>query len=64
MFERLAEAANRKADRLLMRVIRRLADAEVPEGVEVEAMDDGVRLSARQLKQRFVDDPLLRNFGR
>ncbi len=64
MFERLAEAADRKADRLLMRIIHRLAQSEMPKGVEVEPLNDGVRLSGRGLKGRMIDDPRLRNFGR
>ncbi|HMS21594.1 hypothetical protein [uncultured Sphingorhabdus sp.] len=64
MFERLQEAADRQADRLLMRVIHRLAKAETPEGVDIEPLDDGVRLSGRGLKHRMIDDAQLRNFGR
>lgn len=64
MFERLAEAADRKTDRLLMRVIRQLAQAETPKGVDIESLDDGVRLSGRGLKHRMIDDAQLRNFGR
>lgn len=64
MFERLQEAADRQADRLLMRVIHRLAKAEIPEGVNTEPLDDGVRLSGRGLKRRMIDDAQLRNFGR
>lgn len=64
MFERLQEAADRNADRLLMRVIHRLSQSETPKGIEVEALDDGVRLSGRGLKKRMIDDPHLRNYGR
>lgn len=64
MFERLQQAADRKVDRLLMRAIRRLAQTETPEGIEVEPLNDGVRLSGRGLKSRMIDDPRLRNFGR
>lgn len=64
MFERLQQAADRKADRLLMRVIRRLAQTEMPKGVEIETLDDGVRLSGRGLKRHLIDDAQLRNLGR
>ncbi len=64
MFERLQAAADRKADRLLMRVIRRLAQCEAPKGIEAEPTDDGVRLSGRGLKRRMIDDVQLGNFGR
>lgn len=64
MFERLQQAADRNADRLLMRVIRRLSQSEMPDGVEIEAVDDGVRLSGRKLRQRLIADARLRNIGR
>jgi hypothetical protein len=64
MFERLQAAASKRADRLLMRVIVRLASRPVPPGVEVKALSDGVELSGERLKQRMIDDPDLRNFGR
>ncbi len=63
MFERLQEAANKRADRLLMRVIRHLAARPVPPDVEVKALPDGVELSGKRLKRRMIDDPNLRNFG-
>lgn len=64
MFERLKAAADRHADRLLMRVICRLAARPVPPGVEVKALPDGVELSGKRLKRRMIDDPTLRNFGK
>lgn len=63
MFERLKAAADKRADRLLMRVIARLAARPVPPGVEVKALPDGVELSGKRLKRRMIDDPALRNFG-
>lgn len=64
MFERLEAAASRRADRLLMRVIARLASRPVPLGVEVKTRSDGVELSGKGLKRRMIDDADLRNFGR
>ena len=63
MFERLQEAANKRVDRLLMRIIRHLAARPAPPGVEVKALPDGVELSGKRLKRRMIDDPHLRNFG-
>ena len=40
MFERLQEAANKRVDRLLMRLIRHLAARPVPPDVEVKALPD------------------------
>jgi hypothetical protein len=64
MFERLQAAASRSADRLLMRLIARLAARPAPPGVEVKALPDGVELSGKRLKRRMIDDPDLRNFGK
>ena len=63
MFEKLQDAANKRADLLLMRVIRHLASPPAPPGVEVKALPGGVELSGKRLKQRMIDDPNLRNFG-
>lgn len=64
MLERLQAAASKRADRMLMRIIRRLASRPVPPGVEVKSLPDGVELSGKRLKRRMIDDPNLRNFGR
>ena len=64
MLERLQAAASKQADRMLMRVIRRLASRPAPPGVEVKALPGGVELSGKRLKRRMIDDPNLRNFGR
>lgn len=63
MFEKLQAAASKRADRLLMRVIARLAARPVLPGVETKALPDGVELSGKQLKRRMIDDADLRNFG-
>jgi hypothetical protein len=64
MFERLQAAASKRADRLLMHVIARLASRPVPPEVEVKALPDGVALSGKRLKRRMIDDATLRNFGK
>jgi len=64
MFERLQDAADRQADRLLMRAIRRLAEKPAPRGVDVVALPDGVALTGKRLKARMINDPALRNFGK
>ena len=63
MLEKLQDAANRRADHLLIRLIRHLAARPVPPGVEVKALPDGIELSGKRLKRRMIDDPNLRNFG-
>jgi hypothetical protein len=63
MLDRLQAAASKQADRMLMRVIRRLAARPVPPGVEIKALPDGVELSGKRLKRRMIDDANLRNFG-
>jgi tRNA C32,U32 (ribose-2'-O)-methylase TrmJ len=64
MLERLQAAADKQANRMLMRVIRRLTARAAPSGVEIKALSDGVELSGKRLKRRMIDDPNLRNFGR
>ncbi|HEX8528192.1 hypothetical protein [Allosphingosinicella sp.] len=41
--------------------MRSLLEAEVPGGVAVEEMDEGVTLVGRALKRRFARDPALRS---
>jgi hypothetical protein len=64
MFENLRAAASKRADRLLLRVIARLAARPVPPGVQLKALPDGVELSGKRLKRRAIDDSSLRNFGK
>jgi hypothetical protein len=64
MFERLKAAADRQANRLLVRVIRHLSEKPAPPGVTVSALPDGVGLAGKKLKARLIDDPALRNFGK
>jgi hypothetical protein len=64
MLERLQDVLNRRADRLLIRVIARLARKTPPEGVEIKALPNGVQLSGKALKRRMIDDAELRNFGK
>jgi hypothetical protein len=63
IFERLgdhaaAAAEQRKAARVL-ELTERLG-AEMPAGVEAEASAEGVRLTGRGLRRRFVLEPALR----
>ena len=64
MFAKLQAAANRLADKLLMRAIRRLAAKPMPPGVVVKARPDGVERSGKRLEIRMINDIELRNVGR
>jgi len=64
MFERLQAAADRQADRLLVRAIRHLSDRPAPPGVEVSPLPEGVMLTGKRLRERLIEDPALRNFGK
>jgi hypothetical protein len=64
MLERLKAAADRQADRLLMRVIRRIASRPVPPDVEVKTLPDGVLYEGKRLKRRMIEDANLRDLGR
>lgn len=51
------EAAERARDRLIAR-------AEAPPGINIAPLTDGIALSGKRLRHRFVTDPKLRNFVR
>jgi hypothetical protein len=64
MFERLmirAERLGRNRASERRDEVRSLLEAEVPGGVAVEEMDEGVTLVGRALKRRFARDPALRS---
>jgi hypothetical protein len=52
-----AEAAERTRDRILAR-------AQLPAGVQAQAISDGILLSGKRLRLRMMTDPALRNFAR
>ena len=63
MFEQLTERMARKAElRAKQRTLELVAqmNAELPQGIEAEAAAEGVRLSGRNLRRRFVLEPALR----
>lgn len=63
MFERMMDRAARRAERRAKEAAMELAErvrAELPPGVEAEAIEGGVRLAARGLKRRYALDPALR----
>lgn len=66
MFEKLAahvaRRAQGRADAHSRTIAVRLAE-EAPPDVVVEAADEGVRLSGRDLRSRLVRDPVLRRLS-
>ena len=65
MFERLITRAKRLGEAAVLMAIARLADkVELPADVTLEIGKDGVKLSARKLRRRMIDDPRLRRIGR
>jgi hypothetical protein len=64
MLSSLTQRANRLAEAQVERTILRLASMSLPPGVTSEVTRDGVVLRGKQLKQRVITDPDLRNFGR
>lgn len=52
-----AEAVERARDRLIAR-------AEAPPGINIATLPDGIALSGKRLRHRFVTDPKLRNIIR
>lgn len=64
MFERAMLLAAVRAETHRRATIRRLSAAALPKGVTVEAGEQGVTLSGRNLRRRMIDDASLRNFAR
>lgn len=63
MFERMEERARRWAERRAGMKAVEIADrmrAELPRGIEAEAVDGGIRLSGIGLKRRFTLEAALR----
>lgn len=59
IIERAGDAAARRAKARTL-VLAEQIRAEVPDDVEVSALDEGVRFSGRGLRRRFALDPALR----
>ena len=51
------DAAERTRDRLIAR-------ANMPHGVDIASSPQGIVLSGKRLRRRYVTDPELRNFAR
>lgn len=51
------EAADRTRDRLI-------ASANLPSDVDIAASSQGIVLSGKRLRRRYITDPDLRNFAR
>ncbi len=63
--ERLAVRGERVAADATVRARDRLiARADPPPGVQVASVPDGIALSGKRLRHRFVTDPKLRNLIR
>ncbi len=66
MFERLSERGSRIGARAAALVIDGLIEAaasELPQGVAALRRDGGIILSARNLRRRWLEEPLLRGFA-
>jgi hypothetical protein len=63
-FEKLLKHAARLALKVAQREIERILAKHAPEGVKVEASDEGVAISGKELKARVVSDPDVRNIAR
>lgn len=63
IFGKLAERAQRLAQKRVEQAVRRLAGAAAeaaPPGVRVEEVAGGVRLSGKEMGQRMLREPALR----
>lgn len=63
MFENLLNRAQRLAARRRTAVIDRIAAGPLPDGVTASPRDDGVMLSGRGLRFRYLNDVRLRTLG-
>ena len=63
MLEKLTAAGERIADAAVARQIEKLA-ANPPPGVDAAPSPQGIVLSGKRLRRRYVTDPALRNFTR
>lgn len=66
MFKRLTERGKQLGERRRMQSIARLAeraDADLPSGVRVEALENGIVLIGRGLLRRMLSDVRLRAIG-
>ena len=64
MFEKLNAAVERSAADAVSRQITHLATKPLPPDVSADASDDGITLSGKRLRRRYITDPNLRNFVR
>ena len=64
MFENLLRRATDLADHARAARIERLAGELPPPGITITRTSDGVVLSGKRLRRRFVTDASLRSLGR
>ena len=64
MFERIIKKVQAVAAQKRDAQIARLAQVTPPPGITVARSEDGIVLSGKRLRRRFITDPVLRSFGR
>jgi hypothetical protein len=64
MFDRLSARADHLADQAADARRVEIAARPLPNGVTATVTADGVILSGKRLRRRFINDPALRNFAR
>ena len=64
MFERIIKKAQALAAQKRDAQIARLAQVTPPPGITVARSEDGIVLSGKRLRRRFITDPVFRSFGR
>jgi hypothetical protein len=64
MFERMIAKAQALAAQRCNAQIARLMKVTPPPGITVTRTEDGIVLSGKRLRRRFITDPVLRSFGR
>ncbi len=64
MFERIIGKAQAIVAQKRNAQIERLVQVTPPPGITVARSEDGIVLSGKRLRRRFITDPVLRSFGR
>jgi hypothetical protein len=64
MLGKLTPAAERRAADAVARQVDRLLETPPPPGVTVDANNEGITLTGKNLRRRMLTDANLRNFGR
>ena len=64
MFEQFLDRVHARAEQRRVARTERLAETAPPPGITVTRTEEGIVLSGKRLRRRFITDVVLRSFGR